>query len=1572
MKLPKDILSNTYTKPRIFLCETDKTRVCQLETTNTKASLKFKAYSELSFDVGRVYVDSESGSTLVNPFYDKIEAVRLVELEGFGFFELQGPELTSDGIEEKKSCTAYSLEYTLSQKYLEDFYVNQGTTDSLEVLNAESEDKVVPITLYNNTNTKLSLLHLVLDEKIYGWSVGHVDLQLATMSRQFDIDRMSVYDFLVNEVCKKFNCYVVFDTINNKINIYAEYPTAKFIGDGTTTKFDITSHAFSSVETVSVDGAKITGWSYTISEGKQYVILENAPEVDADIEIIGIDTTWETDVYISFDNLSRDVNVDYDADEIKTMLTVTYGDDKDIREVNLGLPYIVDISYYCTPDWMGEDLYKRYEEYSVAVNEKKPYYTANMKSIQQINDKISYEKNRLSLEYSLAASVNAETVGTYYTRQKDGSGNYYYTAVTLPAEYKIGTKYYSNATTNVNETKVNNLYGILVEFFNAYNLSLFDDSKNTKSALDKLIKLNNADEEGVNPFDFVKDAFNKMHTDLSQLTYKKGDDQVKALDSAKTIVHTFLKEIWKELGKTPLDSLYLATYKGLQDNYAQSGWSEKSNDNYGTYFTSVVMIESINNAISTVDVKITELEAERTTIQNANMDISNSLAMDQWFNEKQLVRLSAFLREDELHIDDIVETSLDDLTSSYKLKQEAIESGRIELRQLSQPRLQFSMTMANIYALVEFEPIIHQFQLGNIIKIALRSDYCKQARLLQVDMNFDDFSDFSCEFGELTDLKDQSDIHADLLGQAISAGKSVAAYSGYWTQGADMATSTDLKIQQGLLDATTRIKAIDGTQGIVIDKYGIRLQKNIGNGEVDPTQIWMVNNMILLSDDGFKSSKSAFGEVYIPDDDDPTKTVKYYGLISELVLSGYIEGSKIKGGTIQIGERFDENGKRFYAFEVDRNGNVTMKGKTTIVGYPSKDDVDNAVDNAVKNITTNFDVEIGKISSQIVDLDRADDTLESKITQTAETIALEVARATGTEEELSSKITQTANEIKLEVNDVKDGLQSQISVNSDNIKLKVSKNGVVSAINQSAEEVKISASKITLEGTVTANNYFKIKTDGSMEATRGKIGGWTIDSTYIGNKVDDKGSFYITSADDPVNYWIRAQDSNNQLNFGVDRTGKLYANDATIIGNITATSLTLNGSISGLSYDDISGTPNLNVYISKGGVVGSTPTEGATGFKVSTSGVLTASNAVIYGSIFASDGKIGGWSIYPTYIGSTKDKGSFYITSVDDVIENSPVQYWMRAHYNNSMPFYVTREGKLFANNAEITGKITSTEGEIGGWKIEDWGIAKTATINGTSRTTGLQNPSSGAVAFAAGATDASNWSTAPFYVTRAGDVHAESGTIGGWQLVPSYYSCSLLYANKSTLGTGMAAPNEDGYIKWFPAFWAGYSGAYSNPYSSQDAAWAGTTTEDWTKKTSFYVTHGGALHATGAVISGSITATSGTIGDCTIDANGKLTVPAANISSLTVDKIQAGTNSNAVKFTNITATGGVIGGWKIRDNFLLGEGDTAGRKIYLYPDGRTFNVTANTTNVFFIVIYIGGSPYGGISTSGWQTIYNG
>ena len=48
MRLPKNLLSDTYKKPNLFLCEPDKSKICKLDTSNTKATLKFNSYSELT------------------------------------------------------------------------------------------------------------------------------------------------------------------------------------------------------------------------------------------------------------------------------------------------------------------------------------------------------------------------------------------------------------------------------------------------------------------------------------------------------------------------------------------------------------------------------------------------------------------------------------------------------------------------------------------------------------------------------------------------------------------------------------------------------------------------------------------------------------------------------------------------------------------------------------------------------------------------------------------------------------------------------------------------------------------------------------------------------------------------------------------------------------------------------------------------------------------------------------------------------------------------------------------------------------------------------------------------------------------------------------------------------------------------------------------------------------------------------------------------------------------------------------------------------------------------------------
>lgn len=81
------------------------------------------------------------------------------------------------------------------------------------------------------------------------------------------------------------------------------------------------------------------------------------------------------------------------------------------------------------------------------------------------------------------------------------------------------------------------------------------------------------------------------------------------------------------------------------------------------------------------------------------------------------------------------------------------------------------------------------------------------------------------------------------------------------------------------------------------------------------------------------------------------------------------------------------------------------------------------------------------------------------------------------------------NSISRKFTTFKNKANATFKVMNDEIDMRVTYGDVVNAINISQEGITIQANKISLEGIVTANSYFKILEDGSMEAVNGKFSG---------------------------------------------------------------------------------------------------------------------------------------------------------------------------------------------------------------------------------------------------------------------------------------------------------------------------------------------------------------------------------------------------------------------------------------------------------------------------------------------------
>ena len=1084
--------------PRFFLCTTGKKIIQELPSYDESLDGKWGSYSEASFSIDRQYVDVLTGEVKVNPTFDKAEGLRKVYIENIGYFVIQDPD-TTYGEKDTKTLSCFSSEYETANKYLENFRVNTGEIDSKEVIALESiygynytidtdnlykkatgafdqyesyyiknytdndsyvyeqvgianaeeyafydgstVEKTLYIKAYPNvrfyypTNPALSLLHLVLD-KIPGWKIGSVDATLWRKERKFDEDRIAIYDFLMNEVQDTFKCVVEWDTLTNTINVYEE----------------------------AEDG----------------ITEDNA-----------VQTRWNTDVFISRENLASEININYSTDDIKTKLKVSGADGLDVREVNLGKNYIFNLDYYHTSDWMEQDLFEAYNRYLDAVKLYTPQYTLaaqrRVAAYNRYNDLMNAvpadgnvvlvgdEFKKLYCVYApqyeedaeqdvIDAAINTAVTALteklkIYRVNEDTEANksdnillklnnanndvatirIYNNGTESEPEYLIKTiilnatsglesatdaatlRQWVTGLTTVNNTGaggMSNLSGFKVSYIGTMGAYFV-------LAKDEKVK-ENIEDYGINLLKSKQKTYTTIFQTQTEAMYSQEKYQCTASDNAPTepvpegtrwldtdsnpptlykrtnaIATAAFADRWVSV-ETDANAADLENYQRYIDNYEKLTTVQEvllEKEIIATYISDGFNIpnRNINLALYKPDSdgvlryngQSLEADMQRAAQQHFdghtisrqgfNQDLplytfttskypdevfviyldgtvpyvsyQNSIGMhlaemnrlsqladfEKFFTEDQWIRLSPFIREDEFSDSNFLLTGYESEEERLEICQELTEAANKELNTLCQPSLEFSMEMANILALPEFKSLIDQFQLGNFVRVHIRDGYVKRARLLEVHLNFSDLSDFNCSFGNLVTTKSEIDKHAELLSQAVTAGKQVATSAGDWQRAVDKSSKLEAEISNGLQNAALEVGRASG-QSIVWDSSGIwgRKLKDGTTDQYEDEQFRIINNKLVFSNDGFKTSKSVMGRFVVKDDDG--NDVPRWGLLAEAMVGGYIEGSEIRGGTLRIGD-----GSNNY-FQVSESGDVSIvkAGKEKYASVDAVNEIDNA------------------------------------------------------------------------------------------------------------------------------------------------------------------------------------------------------------------------------------------------------------------------------------------------------------------------------------------------------------------------------------------------------------------------------------------------------------------------------------------------------------------------------------------------------------------------------------------------------------------------------------------------------
>lgn len=279
-----------------------------------------------------------------------------------------------------------------------------------------------------------------------------------------------------------------------------------------------------------------------------------------------------------------------------------------------------------------------------------------------------------------------------------------------------------------------------------------------------------------------------------------------------------------------------------------------------------------------------------------------------------------------------------------------------------------------------------------------------------------------------------------------------------------------------------------------------------------------------------------------------------------------------------------------------------------------------------------------------------------------------------------------------------------------------------------------SPAKFTVDtsGNMVANSA---SISGSIVSSAGNIGGWSISSSALSSSNVGLYAPVSPSATDIAIFAGSAIANRSTAPFRVDYSGNLTATNANISGSINATSGSFSGQITAssgsvggwaignnsLSSGSItlfsgSGSSPAQIYVFNSNLTGryssvysNTYSSSVAGYgqpntpfyvdstgKFSLGGGITwdgASALTITGTVNSTNGNIGGWNISSSALTSS-NVGLYAPTSPG----SSEVAFFAGAAITNraSAPFRVDNSGNFYSANANISGIINATSGNVG------------------------------------------------------------------------------------------------------------------------------------------------------------------------------------------------------------------------------------------------------------------------------------
>lgn len=590
------------------------------------------------------------------------------------------------------------------------------------------------------------------------------------------------------------------------------------------------------------------------------------------------------EVYLSLDNLVKNIEIEEDTESIVTCLDVNGADGVDIRAVNpMGTNKIYNLDYWMNNGAFSYGMKTKYEEWKTAFQAAQmPYYNLTIHKMLQTTKLLAERSDLVQLQDDLKSQENLQAVYIEALSEK--------LEPVSDFEQKLLTARNEIARLQASITIQNNLIAETQSEIDA--LTAQQKETNTATSFDKFF-----DEAELQLLDrYIKeDSISESSFVMPSSKNYNVDDQHWLVNGESVSLVSNLEQLQTDDGVLFTARGGTITFGAFTGELVSATFERKASDQ--TFlFTAYLASSEVQD----------QTTGETTAYKNACLSIAGTAGV-----------VAPVVAPDHSLYSHSVDFAITEATAyftvnlteydRFAVSWDLFNYGMECLEKFAYPTYQFKIEVANFLSLEDYIHFQKQLTLGDRVYLQT-GDHVITPILIGAHIEYEHLDTLAMTFNDTFSANDPAFGLAALLEQSVSMGHTLDtdrySYAEFIASGAD--TSVKEYMDNALDVARQEILSSAGQQ-ITWGSEGLRLRQKLEDGTYHDEQTWMVNNKILFTDDGWQTVKGLVGKFNDPNLGD------MYGL-----MMPYLSGTIMASNNLIVESAKQDGGKS--VFRVDGDG----------------------------------------------------------------------------------------------------------------------------------------------------------------------------------------------------------------------------------------------------------------------------------------------------------------------------------------------------------------------------------------------------------------------------------------------------------------------------------------------------------------------------------------------------------------------------------------------------------------------------------------------------------------------------